>query len=93
MCPAREMAKRTHCQYLPLLHRMTDTKQRGKNRIERLQQANKAFVADPACAGKRILLIDDIVTTGATVQCATMALLAAGAQTVWVGVIARQPLD
>lgn len=91
-CIAREMAKRTGCTYCPLLRRIGDTKQRGKNRSERIRQAKSAFAAKP-CAGERILLIDDVVTTGATLEYATRALLSAGAQSVWVGVIAKQPLD
>jgi predicted amidophosphoribosyltransferase len=39
------------------------------------------------------LLIDDVVTTNATLRYAADALMTAGAKTVWVGVAARQPLD
>jgi ComF family protein len=47
-------------------------------------------VADPAgVEGKHILLVDDILTTGATVRSATKALLKAGAATVWVATLAR----
>lgn len=39
--------------------------------------------------GKRILLIDDVLTTGATAQACTRALLQAGAQSVDVLTLAR----
>jgi predicted amidophosphoribosyltransferase len=39
------------------------------------------------------LLVDDVVTTNATVRYAAQALKDAGAQIVWVAVTARQPLD
>ena len=43
--------------------------------------------------GKRILLIDDVLTTGATVEACTRALLAEGAQRVDVLVLGRVPLS
>ncbi|MET0980124.1 MAG: phosphoribosyltransferase family protein [Candidatus Saccharimonadales bacterium] len=39
------------------------------------------------------MLIDDVVTTGATIKYAAESLRQAGATQIWVAVIARQPLD
>ena len=51
-------------------------------------------VPDPKqVEGKRILLIDDIVTTGSTVSACSRALLQAGAESVWCAVLAGTVLD
>lgn len=47
-------------------------------------------VAQPqAVAGRHVLVIDDILTTGATARAAAQALVRAGAATVWVATLAR----
>jgi ComF family protein len=43
----------------------------------------------PAVVGKSILLIDDILTTGATARAASRVLMQAGAEAVWVATLAR----
>lgn len=50
-----------------------------------------AFVASAAVRGLSVVLLDDVITTGATVRAATKALLRAGARDVRVLAIARAP--
>lgn len=77
-----------------ILERKTSTKQRDASRSMRIKQAKAAFVCRrPLNAARTYLLIDDVVTTGATANYAAAALKAAGAETVWLGAISRQPLD
>ena len=55
----------------------------------RLSNVRHAFLARPWVAEKRILLVEDLVTTGATINCATWALLQAGAASVDVIALTR----
>jgi ComF family protein len=57
---------------------------------ERQTNLSGAFVADPKqCKGKRILLVDDVVTTGNTIKECSRALKKAGAVSVSVVTICR----
>lgn len=67
--------------------------QGGLDRVARRRNVAKAFTVNrpAAVTGRRVLLIDDVLTTGATANaCATM-LLKAGAAAVDVLVLARVP--
>ena len=57
----------------------------------RLANLDGAFRASPAAAGLRVALVDDVMTSGATVQAAALALKAAGAARVVNLVAARTP--
>ncbi len=64
--------------------------QTTKNKIERIANLEGAFkVTEPALlVGKHLLLVDDILTTGATLASCTKALLEAGARHVSIATIA-----
>lgn len=88
---AKRIAKRRNIAYAPYLRRKSNSVQRGATRKQRIAQADQAFAAKP-CDGL-FLVIDDITTTGATLRASAQALLDAGANEVWVAVIACQPLE
>lgn len=91
---ARRFAKKRGLKVERPLRRATATKQRDANRYRRLAQAKVAFrVAGPIRGDVPYLLIDDVITTGATMEYAARALRDAGAKEIWVAAVARQPLD
>jgi predicted amidophosphoribosyltransferase len=72
------------------LVRTRDTRpQVGLSGAERLENVHGAFVGSPEAGGKRILLVDDVATTGATAKDAARALKAAGAISVGLLTFAR----
>lgn len=77
---ARRFAKKRGLPYLETLRRIKNTRQVGADRSERFNQLDGAFnVHKPdRVAGKHLLLVDDVLTTGATLESAAHALTLAG---------------
>lgn len=72
----------------PLLRRTGARDQRALGREARAENAAGVFSAAGEVGG-RVLLVDDVMTTGATADVAASALLDAGATNVRVAVVAR----
>jgi competence protein ComFC len=66
------------------LRKIKETKHqsKAKNKIQRLKNLNGCFEADEGIKGKNIILIDDVVTTRATMREAARTLKKAGAKKV-----------
>ena len=73
------------------LKRIRETiSQVGLSREERLINVKNAFEADPkVVAGKSILVVDDVCTTGSTIRACAEALVSAGAAAVYAITVAR----
>ncbi|MBE9610736.1 ComF family protein [Chitinilyticum piscinae] len=72
------------------LARRRDTGHQSRlSRRERERNLRQAFSTSPAVAGREIVLIDDVLTSGATLDAAARALLTAGASRVSGWVLAR----
>lgn len=65
--------------------------QKWRSRWQRRYDLQQAFIANRCVAGQDVVLVDDILTTGFTLQSAARACLQAGAHSVWAAVFARTP--
>ena len=83
---ASEVAKRTGIAFHDLLERVRNTRTQARmvSNSERMRNLRGAFRLKPETqlAGSRVLLVDDVVTSGATMDSAARRLLGAGASAV-----------
>jgi len=74
-----------------LVLRKTPLPQKGLTRVQRRENVRAAFAVRRPVKGKTLLLVDDVTTTGATLNAAAAALARAGA-TVYAATFAQTPL-
>lgn len=88
---ARIVARELGLPYCSLLGRLTDKVQVGKSRKDRLEQVKGIFYAKSPrlFCGAKVLIVDDVVTTGATMSECAQVLRAAGAKSVWGAAVAK----
>ncbi|HVN01532.1 MAG TPA: ComF family protein [Caulobacteraceae bacterium] len=92
---ARPLARRAGLAYLPdaVIRRRDTPSQGGRSASGRRRNVVAAFAAPRSqwknIEGRRILLVDDVITTGATADACARVLKAAGAACVHVAAVAR----
>jgi ComF family protein len=90
---ARPVAHKLGARFDPwLLRRARETRtQVGSDPVQRRAQLRGSFTAQARAQGCKVLVIDDVRTTGATFEEARRALASAGAQTVYTLALAAHP--
>ncbi len=87
---AEYFAGRSGIQFKPaLIERIKNTPSQTKlNREQRIKNMQDAFICRQNLNGQRILLLDDVITTGSTLNACASVLKTAGAKQVDIGALA-----
>ena len=88
---ARAVSRQLDRPTVSLLRRHGFGRQTGRSRAQRLAMPRRSFSARAAAAGRSVLIVDDVATTGTTLRRTAAVLLEAGAESVFCAVCAFAP--
>jgi ComF family protein len=90
---ATSLARKSGLQHKALLLRKGHTRQVGADKKLRSTQLKDAFYSKKDLSGiKKVLLVDDLLTTGATIEAATNVLKDAGVKKVYATTFAQRSI-
>lgn len=89
---AKTLSKQKGVNFVPTLGRLGQSRQVGSTRAKRFSQAEQMFFAlkSDKIKGAHVVIVDDIVTTGASLEAAAKILRKAGAKQVSAVVFAQK---
>jgi competence protein ComFC len=87
---AKTFARRRGLFFERLLVRHGQARQLGASRAERKRQAEATYFAKRNLNYENVLLIDDVISSGASLEAATKVLRRAGVKNVYAAVFARR---
>lgn len=89
----RELARQRSLATAQPLRRITNRELHTMSRENRIAMKDRLFELSGVATPEKVLLLDDILTTGTTLLAAAELLKKAGAQTIYAAVVARQPFN
>jgi len=90
-CLARVVARELEQPHRRLLRRHGLDRQTGRSRAERIRLPGRALTCPGSVAGQRVLVVDDVTTTGTTLRRAAEALLRGDAEAVYCAAMTATP--
>lgn len=90
-CLARVVGRALGRPVDPLLRRHGLTRQTGRRRAERTRLPRRSFSCSPKVEGQRVLIVDDVLTTGTTLRRAAETVLRWGAEGAYCAAVAATP--
>lgn len=89
---AKDIADKKGLDLLAVVSRFTQTRQVGSDKKHRMEQLQNAFyIKSPVTVrGRKVLIVDDITTSGATLDCMATVLHKAGASQINAVVFAQK---
>jgi predicted amidophosphoribosyltransferase len=90
---AKSLARQRNLPVARPLTRVLSQELHTMGRQQRIAMKAELFALSGSAVPPKILLIDDILTTGTTMNAAAELLVSAGASLVYGAVVARQPMQ
>ncbi len=85
---ARSVAKRLGGRYIPLLKSNSKRPQKSLERTDRMKNADFRLIKDLDLSGREVIIVDDIITSGASVSVAASLIRSLGAKKIIAATLA-----
>ena len=85
---AKALADRFGAEYLPLLRSNSKKAQKSLERQDRMKNADFSLVREPDLTGRSVIIVDDIITSGASMSMAASLIRSLGARNITAACLA-----